>query len=518
MGNNPSTPVRPTYTYYSRPASEDDELVLKLQTMLLSNSDDSSSGSSPSASSSSTTSPLAPSTSASNPITTDKLYEWKDELLSEPKNQLALNCFTGNDITKIIAKNAKINKNNQDLFNVNIKYEGNPITNQKSSGRCWLFASTNVFKEFIKSRYNIEEFEFSQNYLFFYDKLEKSNWFLNRILESSDEDIDSRLVQFLLQSPQGDGGQWDMVINLVTRYGLVPKTVYNDSASSLNSGRLNYLVNEKLREFALILRKINREQAEKMGAQSIESTKKSMLQEIFNILSLTLGVPPKPDEKIVWEYKDKNGNYSRIETTPVEFYKDLLGFKADQYFSLIHDPRNVEGLYTVDKLGNIEGGKSIEYVNTSVNNLKQAAIAMLNDNHPVFFGSDVGKFEDTTIGLLDTKAWDYQLGFGTDINLTKKQRLLTGSSQMTHAMVLTGVHLVDGKPIRWKVENSWGEYGDHKGYFVMTDKWFDQYVFQVVTNEKYALKKLTDYWKGKEYKVLPYYDPMGALARCDCKH
>ncbi|QPG75021.1 hypothetical protein FOA43_002361 [Brettanomyces nanus] len=514
MGNTPSQPPHksPTYTYYARSAgSEDDELLLKLQSMLLSDSEENHTrNGSNSTQNGKSVSP------DSNPITIDKLYEWKEELLADPKNQLALNCFTGNDLSKIIAKTAKINKNNQDLFNVTVKYEGKPITNQKSSGRCWLFASTNVFKEFVKGKYNLDEFEFSQNYLYFYDKLEKSNYFLNRILECTDEDIDSRLVQFLLQMPENDGGQWDMVVNLVNRYGLVPKTIYTDSASSLSSNRLNYLINEKLREYALILRKMKRDDSEKMGAQSIGSAKKSMLQEIYNILSLTLGIPPKPDEEIAWEYKDKNGNYGRIKTTPLGFYKDILGFKADQYFSLIHDPRNVEGLYTVDKLGNIEGGKPIEYVNTSADNLKQAAIAMLQDNHPVFFGSDVGKFEDTNIGLLDVNAWDYKLGFGTDINLTKKQRLLTGSSQMTHAMVLTGVHLVDGKPIRWRVENSWGEYGDHKGYFVMTDDWFDQYVFQVVTKEKYALKKLTDYWKSKDYKVLPYYDPMGALARCDC--
>lgn len=511
MGNTTSIPKQPSYTYCDRlptnSSNEDDELVLKLQNMLITRNDDDSDANAE------LHNPPKP---YSDPITATKLSDWKEELLADPKNKLAMNCFTGNDIANIIAKTKKMNKNNQDLFNVTVKYEGKPVTNQKSSGRCWLFASTNVFKEFIKARYNLEEFEFSQNYLYFYDKLEKCNWFLNRILESADEDIDSRLVQFLMQMPENDGGQWDMVVNLVTRYGLVPKTVYNDSACSLNSNPLNYLVSEKLREYALVLRKMKRDKSEKLGAEKtaleIEKAKKTMLQTIHKILSLTLGVPPKPDEEFVWEYKDKDGNYGRIKTTPVSFYTDILRFKADQYFSLINDPRNTEGLYTVDKLGNIEGGKPIEYVNTSINNLKQSAIAMLQDNHPVFFGSDVGKFEDTTIGLLDTKSWDYKLGFGTEMNLSKKQRLLTGSSQMTHAMVLTGVHLIDGKPVRWRVENSWGEYGDHKGYFVMTDKWFDQYVFQIVTSAKYADKKLVDYWKNKDYKVLPYYDPMGALA------
>lgn len=501
MGNVTSkTSPNATYTYARTPSSGDDELVLKLQSMLLQDTDGSPSTKSKS----------------SDPISVDKLYEWRDLLLSDPKNQLALNALSGNDITKVIAKPSHIDEHNQDLFNVAVKYAGNPITDQKSSGRCWLFASTNVFKESVKRKWNLETFELSQNYLYFYDKLEKSNWFLNRILDSADEDLDSRLVQYLLSLPENDGGQWDMVVNLVTRYGLVPKTAYNDSFSSLSSSKLNYLVNNKLREFALILRKLKSESEKHVEGTSIETTKEAMMREIFNILALTLGVPPKPDQQITWEYKDKDGKFGRVETTPLGFYKDVVGFDAASHFSLIHDPRNTEGLYTVDQLGNIEGGKPIEYVNTSISNLKAAAIAMLKADRPVFFGSDVGKFGDTELGFLDVGAWDYKLAFGTAMNITKKQRLQTGSSQMTHAMVLTGVHLEGGKPTRWRVENSWGEYGSHKGYYVMTDAWFDEYVFQVVTSEKYAEPKLTKIWKDKQFKVLPYYDPMGALARCDC--
>ncbi|ODV86238.1 hypothetical protein CANARDRAFT_231713 [[Candida] arabinofermentans NRRL YB-2248] len=501
MGSNTSKPTRQaTYkTAVASSSSDDDELVYKLQHLLgttsTANDDDDDDDDEGQA-------------TELNPISINNLNKWEESLLADPKNQLALNCFTGNDITKIIANTSKMNQNNVDLFNVTVKFEGGPITNQKSSGRCWLFASTNVFKEFMKNKYNLDSFEFSQNYLFFHDKLQKCNWFLNRILDSYDEDLDSRFVQFLLQLPENDGGQWDMVQNLLTTVGLVPKSLYPDSASSISSSRLNYFINNKLREFALILRKLKSDEK----ATEIKEVKESMLKEIYDILALTLGVPPKPTDEITWEYKDKFGNFHLIKTTPLNFYKDLLGFPAENYFSLIHDPRNTEGLYTVDRLGNIEGGKPIEYVNTSINNLKEAAIAMLQANEPVFFGSDVGKFEDTTIGLLDVESWDYQLGFGSGMNLSKKQRLLSGSSQMTHAMVLTGVHLIDGKPVRFRVENSWGEYGEHKGYFVMSDKWFDEYVLQIVTCEKYTKKHLTNLWKGKDYSVLPYYDPMGSLA------
>lgn len=502
MGQRSSKPV-PVYTYVSAgaagaagDASVDDELVLKLQSML---------GHS-----------AARAESVATPIVNDNLLAWAEALEADPTKQLALNCFTGNDITKVLASSKNINANNVDLFNYNVKFEGGPITNQKSSGRCWLFASTNVFKEIIKSQFNLETFEFSQNYLFFYDKLEKCNWFLNRMLECSEEDIESRLVQFLFQLPENDGGQWDMVVNLVNKYGLVPKTVYPDSASSINSGPLNYLINNKLREFALVLRRLkvkDEELAEKdLPATDYAQVKEQMIKEIHSVLCLTLGIPPKPEDSFVWEYKDKFGAFHRMGSTPRKFYEEVLNFDADAHFSLIHDPRNTEGLYTVDKLGNIEDGKPIEYVNTSIDELKNAAISMIKANTPVFFGSDVGKFNNNDLGLLDVDSWDYKLGFGIEMNLSKKHRLQTGSSQMTHAMVLTGVHLIDGKPVRWKVENSWGEYGSHKGYFVMTDRWFDEYVLQVVTNASHVPKRLTSFWKSKEYSVLPYYDPMGALA------
>lgn len=485
-------------------ASADEALLEKLHSVLGANNAVSSTGTGSGA------------LSGSTPIVNDNLQTWSDEIVNDSTKKLAMNCFTGNDISKIIANTANQNDNNVDLFNYQVKFQGGPVTNQKSSGRCWLFASTNVFKEIIKSQFNLEEFEFSQNYLFFYDKLEKCNWFLNRILECSDEDIESRLVQFLFQLPENDGGQWDMVVNLVNKYGLVPKTIYKDSASSINSGPLNYLINNKLREFALVLRSLKHKESsllEKgLDLPNYVEVKENMIKEIHTILSLTLGIPPKSDETFIWEYKDKFGSFHQLETTPLKFYQEVLNFDADAHFSLIHDPRNDEGLYTVDKLGNIEDGKIIEYVNTSIDELKQAAISMIKSNTPVFFGSDVGKFNDKDLGLLDVDSWDYNLGFGLDMNLSKRQRLQTGSSQMTHAMVLTGVHLIDGKPVRWKVENSWGEYGDHKGYFVMTDRWFDEYVLQIVTNKKHVPKRLVDIWKSKKFYTLPYYDPMGALA------
>ncbi|KAI0464288.1 hypothetical protein LJB42_001894 [Komagataella kurtzmanii] len=459
--------------------------------------------------------PVVSQEAQNNPINAENLDVWETKLLSDPKNQLALNCFTGNNITDIIENNQAVSKANRNLFNYEVKFSGGPITNQKSSGRCWIFASTNVFKSQIKSKFSLDSFELSQNYLFFYDKLEKSNYFLHNIIESADEDLDSRLNQFLLDVPINDGGQWDMIVNLVEKYGLVPHDIYPDSFSATSSSRLNYIITNKLREFALILRKlVNTEGMNSLNAkENILSVKETMIKEIYSILALTLGVPPKADDEIVWDYKDKFGNYLSITTTPKKFYKKILGVDATQYFSVINDPRNdYNKLYTVDKLNNVLGGKPIDYVNAELPTIKEILIKMIKKNEPVFFGSDVGKFEDTKLGLMDVNSWDYELGFGTNLNIDKKARLLTGSSQMTHAMVITGVHLIDGKPVRWKVENSWGTDVGHDGYFIMTDEWFDQYVFQIVTSSKYAPAELVSTWKSGDYQILPFYDPMGALA------
>ena len=391
-----------------------------------------------------------------NPISTSNLGEWSDELLSEPKNRLAQNAICNVEVKSIIRQRKAVVSDAVQVFSDKIEFEGGPITNQQSSGRCWIFASTNVFRTFLQKKYNIEEFQLSQSYLFFYDKLEKCNFFFQNIIETADEPLDSRLVQTLMHEPISDGGQWDMIVNLVEKYGLVPQTTFPDSYNATHSSTLNYVVIHKLREYGLVLRKLAIDKT--VSTASINSLKEKFVREMYGVIALALGEPPKPNDSFTWEYYDKTGKFHSVSTTPINFYKELVGYDAGSHFSLINDPRNAyKALYTVDRLGNILGGKSIEYVNAGIDVLKKAAIKSIQNNEPVFFGSDVGQFSDSVDGVMDTNVWDYELAFNTKLGLTKEERLRVGASSMTHAMVLTAVHLVDGKSTKWKVENSWGD-------------------------------------------------------------
>uniref|UniRef100_A0A060TEG4 Cysteine proteinase 1, mitochondrial n=1 Tax=Blastobotrys adeninivorans TaxID=409370 RepID=A0A060TEG4_BLAAD len=448
---------------------------------------------------------------SANPVTPQNLGRWQNELLANPKNQFAQAAVSNNDISQLILKRDPFVADGVHVFSDKVNLEGSPVTNQRSSGRCWLFASTNVFRTYVMRKYNIDSLELSQAYLFFYDKLEKAHHFLQNAIDTADVPLDDRLVQALFNDPTSDGGQWDMVVNLVNKYGVVPQSLYPDSYHAKNSSRLNYVVVHKLREFALVLRKLA--SSSSTSAASISSVKEKFVREIHSILVLALGTPPSPTEQFTWEYYDKNGKFHSLTTTPVDFFNKSVGFNANEHFSLINDPRHsYKALYTVDKLGNVHNARPIEYVNATSEVLKQAAIKAIQNNEPVFFGSDVGKFSDSNTGVMDTEAWDYELAFDTKLGLNKAERLQVGDSAMTHAMVLTAVHLVDGRPVKWKVENSWGEGAGDKGYFIMTDKWFDEYVFQVVTSPKYVEKEYVDIYKSKEYHVLPLWDPLGALA------
>ncbi|KAG7192074.1 uncharacterized protein KQ657_002434 [Scheffersomyces spartinae] len=450
-------------------------------------------------------------------ISVTTLDSWEAELLADPKNKLAQNAFgNGSVLLAITDSSNEVKLRQQYFFNVEVQTIGSPsfLNNQKSSGRCWIFATSNVMRAHVIKKYNLkdDEFQLSQAYLFFYDKLEKSNFFLDNIIDTVDEDLDSRLVRYLFQGPQNDGGQWDMIVNLVNKYGVVPNEFFPDNAQATATSTLNYVVTEKLREFGLILRDL----AKKGHSKSkLIEVKASMVKEIYKVIALLLGTPPKPTDKLVWEFKDKDGTYKYFETTPLDFYKTHVEYDASVRFSLIHDPRNDFGkLYTVDRLNNISEGKPIEYVNVDIKTIKNIAIKMLKDNEPIFFGSDVGKFNQRETGVLDVKAFDYNLGFGTNLNIDKLERLKTGSSQMTHAMVITGVHIdpLTNEPVRWKIENSWGDQVGKKGYYMMTDEWMNEYVFQIVTAKKYVPKDIYNVWKAKQFNVLPYDDPMGALA------
>jgi bleomycin hydrolase len=439
-------------------------------------------------------------------LSEDDLAKWGHSMDGSDVLKLAASAISNGNMLDIIKRRDHVIRGGVHVYSHTIP-KALPVVDQKSSGRCWLFASTNIMRVPLIKKLNLSSFQYSQSYLFFYDKLEKANYFLESMIELADKDIDSRLMQHLLSAPVNDGGQFDFVVNLVNKYGLLPHDVYPDAFNATASSRLNWLLTTKLRENALILRSMVAK-GEHVGKAKFE-----MMQQVYNMLVVGLGQPPKPTESFTWEYLDKNDKFHRITTTPKHFYKDYANFDVDDHFSLLNDPRNPYGkLYTVDKLKNIKEGIDIRYVNTDRQVLKEAIVRMIKDGRPVFFGCDVGQFSDSKLGLMDTGLFDYKLAFGINLGMSKSQRIKTGTSAMTHAMVISGVNLdKDGKPTHYRVENSWGETAGQGGYFMMTDEWFNEYVYQIVVSTRDVSKSISDILQ-QDPVVLSPWDKMGALA------
>lgn len=406
------------------------------------------------------------------------------------------------------------------IFNTKIPFEGGPITAQGSSGRCWIFASTNVFRVALMKKHNLDSFELSQSYIFFWDKIEKVNWFLEQIIETAEQDIDSRVVQTLLHDIVSDGGQWDMVYDIVAKYGLVPQSLYPDSWNASNSSVLNTIIKTKLRQSAMTLRKASQNRA--LTPTAISTFKRETIRQVSLIMTLLLGPPPNPNHKFRWEYNDKNGVAHELERTPKNFASDIYSNEfrisstsIESMLSLVHDPRHTPlSLLSVPRLGNVVGGRGVTYVNVSMDTLKNGCVRMIKAGLPVFFGCDVGKFSDKGLGVMDLNLFNYDIGINTGmLGMSKAERLLSGESQMTHAMVLTAVHVDEktNRPVRWRVQNSWGADAGDKGWFVMSDAWMDEFVYQAVIDQRFCSKEVLDVLK-KEPIILPLWDPMGALA------
>ena len=390
-----------------------------------------------------------------------------------------------------------------------IELETGKITSQKKSGRCWLFAGLNTMRFKIMQDLNLKNFELSQTYQMFFDKLEKANYFLENILETVAEKKDSRLIMWLLKAPLQDGGQWDMFTSIVEKYGVVPKTAMPETFHSSNSYRMNHILTLKLREYAAQLRGKYKNGNNK---EQLKNLKKEMLQEFFRLLTMFLGFPP---ENFTFEYRDKDSNFHRDEAiTPQAFYDKYVGLNLSDYISIINAPtedKPFKKTFTVQYLGNIEGGNRVKYLNVDIKTLKQLAIDQLKDGEPVWFGCDVGKKMERKKGILHDNIYAYEDVLNTEFKLDKAGRLDYGESLMTHAMVFTGVNLFNNEPNRWKVENSWGDKNGKKGYFVMSDKWFEQYNYQVVINKKYLSDELIKAWEQEPIELKPW-DPMGSLA------
>ncbi|XP_046418084.1 bleomycin hydrolase isoform X1 [Neodiprion fabricii] len=449
-------------------------------------------------------------------LTPDIINELRNKFYENEKNVLAQNVCTKIDPLEACMSRKYIEEA-QHVFNHKVELEGKPITNQKNSGRCWIFATLNVMRIPFMQQHNLEEFEFSQGYLFFWDKLERCNYFLHNMVKAarSGESVNGRLVSWLLHDPTCDGGQWDMIVNLINRHGLVPKKLFPESFSCESTMRMNSLLKSKLREFGKALRDMI---ASGASDADLESQIIEQMTVIYRIIGICLGIP---SEKFTWEYYDKTKNYNCIgPITPVEFYEKYVkpSFNVDDKVCLVTDPRptNPYGkLYTVDYLGNVVGGRSTIYNNQPVELLMNLCAESIKQNEPVWFGCEVSKRFAMKQGIQDLEAHDFKLVFGTDvqIGLTKADRLLYGDSMMTHAMAFTAVSTdANGKIKKFRVENSWGDERGEKGYHVLSADWFSEFVFEVVVDKKYVPDDVMAVFQ-QEPTVLPAWDPMGTLAQ-----
>ena len=439
----------------------------------------------------------------SHQISLEKLAKVKEDLIHDPTFKI-----TKNALTNVELKEVALNWDRYAAIDHTFSHEVYPmlpITDQQHSGRCWIFAGFNLMRIPFCHEHDIHNFEFSQSYIFFYDKLEKVNFFLENILETSDETYDSRLVACLLKDPHSDGGQWDMFSNLVKKYGLVPKSIYPDSQASLNSAPLNYILTLKLREWALKLRTLNEEGA---SEEELSEIKDNMVSTAYRILAMHFGFPP---EKFNWEYWNNKGEFvSYRNLTPKSFFYDVVKFPLDDMVCLINCPRAetpYNNTYATSVFGNVIGGKPITFLNVEMDVIRQATLDSIKDNNPVWFGCDVAKFLHVGLGVMDTELYDYESLYNMSFTLDKVSRMNYGETQLSHAMLFTGVHLVDDLPIRWRVENSWGPYLGDNGFFVMTDKWFEEYMFEVVINKKYLSEEIWENYQ-KEPHILPPWDPL----------
>ena len=436
---------------------------------------------------------------------TDKLYAAYE---ANPKFAAMENAISHNGLLTSLEKRSAAVENTP-VFSLDLTKD--KVSDQKASGRCWMFAALNTFRHKMIANFQLEDFELSQAHTFFWDKYEKSNWFLEQVLATADQELTNRKVKFLLDTPQQDGGQWDMVVSLFEKYGVVPKSVYPESISSSDSRELNQILNKLLRQDAQILRELAAEGAE---SAELQAKKEELLQEVFNFLAMNLGLPPRQFD---FSYRDKDNHFhSESGLTPLTFYQKYVDLKLDDYVSIINAPtadKPYGRSYSVEMLGNVVGSKPVRYLNVEMDRLKELAITQMQAGETVWFGSDVGQSSNRKEGVMAEGMHDFTASMDIGLTQDKAGRLDYSESLMTHAMVLTGVDLDEnGKAKKWKVENSWGEKVGNKGYFVASDAWMDEYTYQIVVRKEFlTAAELAAY--EEEPIVLAPWDPMGALAK-----
>ena len=431
-------------------------------------------------------------------VTFSQIDQMRADFAADPVAGIVQNAVTCTSVTAVALNRAVVIA--LDPL-VSERLDNWPATAQMRSGRCWLFSGLNLLRAHVINTLKLDNFEFSQNYLHFWDKLEKANWFLTSMVELADRSLDDRTIAQLLRDPISDGGQWDMFVALVEKYGVVPKYAMPETESSCDTRAMNRTLETLMRRGARDLR---------AAGERAESVRQQLMREVYRVLAIHLGTPPQDFD---WAYRDKDKQFTRVgRLTPLEFARRVIDLDLGQVVCLVNDPRHEYGVtMTVDHLGNVVGGRPIRYLNVNPATLQGLVVKGITDGRPVWFGCDCGQQFAKERGLWDQDLYRYEEVYGIDLTMDKATRMELGEEAMNHAMLFTGVDLVDGHPTRYRVENSWGDESGDKGFMMMSPAWFDEHVFEVavpVSDLAESEKKALD----SDPIVLPLWDPMGTLA------
>jgi len=437
-------------------------------------------------------------------ITRKQVVELRKGFAADPSNKVAQNAVTNVQLPDLTLDRNLV-QNMDSSFST--KLDDWKVTAQMRSGRCWLFATLNLFRVGAMKKMNLKNFEFSQAHIHFWDKFERANHLLEAIIETADRPVDDRTIHFLLSDPIGDGGQWNMAMNLIRKHGLVPKSAYPESNTSSATRWMNTELKNILRSSACEIRAI----LEGGGTEDeAREHKEKRIADVWKMLCIHLGTPPKTFD---WQWRDKDDKFHRKgRMTPQQFAAEYVDIEWEDYVCIVNDPRNeYYQTYTVDFLQNVAGGPPVVYLNVPSKEMKAVTRTLLEDGMPVWMGCDVGKEMDRKKGLWDADLFDVEGLYGVEYGMDKADRLRHNQTMMTHAMLFTGVDVVNGRARRWRVENSWGTETGQKGYYTMNDSWYDEYMFEIAAPTSYLNEKMV---AGLETEpvVLPAWDPMGSLA------
>lgn len=440
-----------------------------------------------------------------------ELSQLKGSFVKDAQTVAAQNILMGDRNIKNKTQNKNAVNAVDHFFKYRVDVKG--ITNQLGSGRCWMFTSLNAIRPTAQKKYDYSKFDFSHNYNYFWDMLEKANLYLENMINTVDKDITDQEVVWYLKSPVGDGGVWNLFYNLGEKYGVVPKEVMPETEHSNSTGQMLGVINRRLKKAGYDIRQVYEQKViAKAGkndiAAALKGAKMEALEDVYRVLALCLGEPPT---EFTWKYKNNKGEVVTVKSTPKEFYEGLVpaDYDPQTLIMIMNDPtREYYKVYEIANYRNTIEGVNWVYLNLPNEDIKEAALKSIKANEPMYASCDVGKESDSKAGVCDDNMYDYESFLGIDLSMDKKARILTRYSGSSHAMLLMACDTDENdKPVKWQFENSWGPASGHNGYLTFTDKWFDEYMFRIVINKKYLNAKAIEAAKQTPI-MLPAWDYM----------